>query len=309
EVEFQVQNYEKENAQLKTTYKNLFDSISVTQAQTKTIIDSLQDKLHVTIYENAKLRAQLFDKVSEQKDTTEGTSENTQFCKQSILGKPPSSSGSKLYDVTPFPKSKRLPKIDKTHALSKPATSNSVPTPQESKVMKNDNVITPGMFRIYPFKPSREEKYVPNKVRASIRTNLITVLQPYAITKKDVNSDSNSLSSTRVDNTAKTRRPQPRSNTKNDKVPYASKSSCSKNKEVEVEEHLRNLLLSKNKKHMSSECSNVKLAIRNDKSEVIYAMCKQCLITTNHDVCVLNYVNDMNSRGKKQKANVSNTEN
>ncbi|GKB89407.1 hypothetical protein Tco_0961679 [Tanacetum coccineum] len=60
-----------------------------------------------------------------------------------------------------------------------------------------------------------------------------------------------------VDTTAKTRRPQPRSNTKNDRVPSTSKSSCSKNNEVEVEEHPRNLLLSKNKKHMSSECNNV----------------------------------------------------
>ncbi|GJV89594.1 retrovirus-related pol polyprotein from transposon TNT 1-94 [Tanacetum coccineum] len=85
--------------------------------------------------------------------------------------------------------------------------------------------------------------------------------------------------------------------------------SCNKNKEVEVEEHHRNLLLSKNKKHMSSECKHVKLDTRNDQSEVICAMCKQCLITANHDVCMLNYVNDMNSRGKKQKANVSNTEN
>nr|GEU55610.1 hypothetical protein [Tanacetum cinerariifolium] len=75
-----------------------------------------------------------------------------------------------------------------------------------------------------------------------------------------------------VDNTSKTRRPQPRSNTKNDRVPSASKSSCSKNKEVKVEEHPRNLMLSKNKKHMSSECNNVKLAIRNDKSEVVCAM-------------------------------------
>nr|GEZ71742.1 integrase, catalytic region, zinc finger, CCHC-type, peptidase aspartic, catalytic [Tanacetum cinerariifolium] len=54
-----------------------------------------------------------------------------------------------------------------------------------------------------------------------------------------------------IDNT-KTRRPQPRSNTKNDKVPFTSKSSCNKNKGVEVEEHNRNLLLSKNKKYMSS---------------------------------------------------------
>ncbi|GJS40633.1 retrovirus-related pol polyprotein from transposon TNT 1-94 [Tanacetum coccineum] len=75
-----------------------------------------------------------------------------------------------------------------------------------------------------------------------------------------------------VDNTAKTRRPQPRSNRKTDRVPSASKSSRIKNKEVEVEEHPRNLFLSKNKKHMSSECNNIKLTIQNDKSEVVYAM-------------------------------------
>nr|GEX76556.1 hypothetical protein [Tanacetum cinerariifolium] len=201
-----------------------------------------------------------------------------------------------------------LPKIDETHALSKLVTSNSVPTPQESKVMKNDNVIASKMFRINHFKPFREEKCVPNKARASVRTKPITVSQPHVITKTYVNSDSNGFSSTGVDNTAKTRRPQPRSNTKNDRASFASKSSCNKNNEVEVEEHLRNLLLSKNKKHMSSKCNNVKLAIRDDKSKVVCAMCKQYLITTNHDVCVLNYVNDMNSRGKKLKANVSKTE-
>nr|GEY63268.1 hypothetical protein [Tanacetum cinerariifolium] len=56
---------------------------------------------------------------------------------------------------------------------------------------------------------------------------------------------------------------------------------------------------------MSSECNNIKLAIRNDKFDVVCAMCKQCSIIDNHDVCVLNYVNGMNSRDKKQKANVS----
>ncbi|GJX18885.1 hypothetical protein Tco_0221562 [Tanacetum coccineum] len=99
-------------------------------------------------------------------------------------------------------------KVDKTNDLSKPVTSNSIPITKESKVMKNDNVIAPGMFRIDPCKTSREEKFVPiNKVRASVRTNPITILQPHVITKKDVNSDSNGLSSTGVDNTAMTRRP------------------------------------------------------------------------------------------------------
>nr|GEU63359.1 retrovirus-related Pol polyprotein from transposon TNT 1-94 [Tanacetum cinerariifolium] len=148
------------------------------------------------------------------------------------------------------------------------------------------------MFR----KTSREEKHVPNIVRASARTKLITVSQPPVFTKKDVNSDSNGLSSTGIDNT-KTRRPQPRSNTKNDRVSSASKSSQSKNKGVEVEEHHRNLLLFKNTKHMSSTCNNIKLDSQNVISKVVCAMCKQCLISVNHDVCLRNYVNGKTSRG------------
>ncbi|GJW74909.1 hypothetical protein Tco_0134279 [Tanacetum coccineum] len=144
ELEFQVWNYEKENAHLKTAHKNLFDFINVTRTQTKLIIDSLQNKLHDTIYENAKLRAQLFDKVSEQKDTSKD----------------------------------------------------------------NDKAIAPGMFRINPFKNSREEKFVPNKpTKASVRTNPITGSQPHVIIKKVVNSGSNGFSSTGVDITTKTRRP------------------------------------------------------------------------------------------------------
>ncbi|GJU63790.1 retrovirus-related pol polyprotein from transposon TNT 1-94 [Tanacetum coccineum] len=157
ELEFQVRNYEKEIAHLKTTYKNLFDSIKVTRTQTKAIIDSLQDKLHDTIYENAKLRAQLFDKVSDQKDTNKGTSANTKFAKQSILGKPPSSS--------------RFPKVGETNALSKPVTSNSVPSSRESTVVNNERVIAPGIFRINPFKASRGPKKDLLRLKGKIITS------------------------------------------------------------------------------------------------------------------------------------------
>nr|GEU29356.1 retrovirus-related Pol polyprotein from transposon TNT 1-94 [Tanacetum cinerariifolium] len=197
-------------------------------------------------------KAPVYDSDESAEDTACGTSAYTKFAKQSILGKPP--------------------KVGEIHALSKPVTLNSIPTPQGSKVMKNVKVIAPGMFRINSFKPSREEKHVPNKVRAIVRTNLITVSQPPVITKKVVSFDSNGLSSTGVDNTAKTRRPQPRSNTKKNRVPSASKSNCSKNKEVEVEEHHRKLLLPMNKKDMSSKCNNVKLATQNVKSKVVCAM-------------------------------------
>nr|GEZ79537.1 hypothetical protein [Tanacetum cinerariifolium] len=167
------------------------------------------------------------------------------------------------------------PKVVETIDLSNPVTSNSVPTTKESKFVKNDKVIFPRMFRINPSMTSKEDKFVPiNQSRVSVRTNLITVSQPHIVTKKDVNSDSNSLSSTGVDITTKTRRPQPMSNIKNDKDPSASKISFIKNKEVEVEDHLTNLLFSINKKHMLSECYNIKLAIQNDKSEVHFLILK-----------------------------------
>nr|GEU50173.1 hypothetical protein [Tanacetum cinerariifolium] len=196
ELKFQVLNYARENAHLKATYKNLFDSISVSRTQTKTIIASLQNELRSTIYKNAKLRTQLFKKVSEQKDNTHDTSENTTFAKQPIV--------------------KNLPKVGESRALSKPVTSNSVSTPQESISVNNDKVIAPGIFRINPFKTSIEEKHVPNTISASARTKPITASQTHVFTKKDVNYDLHGLSSTGVDNT-KTRRPQSRSNTKHDR--------------------------------------------------------------------------------------------
>ncbi|GKA22517.1 hypothetical protein Tco_0708479 [Tanacetum coccineum] len=300
----------KKNSHLKTTYKNLFDSIKVTRAQTKAIIDSLQDKLHDTIYENAKLRAQLFDKVSEQKDTNKGTSVNTQFSKQSILGKPPSSSEPKMYSVTPFPKSTVILKVGKSNALSKPVTSNSAPSSRESTVVNNERVIAPGIFRINPFKSPKVDNFVPNKhVKASVRTKPITVSQPHVITKNDVNSKTNGFSPKDVKSTTRTRRPQPRNNPKSDKVPFKSKSSCLSNKLEKIEENHRSLQSSNYPDHTSSECNNIKLAIRNEKSEVICATCKQCLITANHDECVLQYVNGMKSRTKNQSANVSKSAN
>ncbi|GJT34985.1 hypothetical protein Tco_0925404 [Tanacetum coccineum] len=310
ELEFQVRNYEKEIAHLKTTYKNLFDSIKVTRTQTKAIIDSLQDKLHDTIYENAKLRAQLFDKVSDQKDTNKGTSANTKFAKQSILGKPPSSSRPKLYVVTPLPNSTAFPKVGETNALSKPVTSNSVPSSRESTVVNNERVIAPGIFRINPFKATRVDNFVPNKhVKTSVRTKPIIVSQPHVITKNDVNSKTNGFSPKDIRSTTRTRRPKPWNNPKSDKVPFKSKSGCLSNKLEKIEENHRSLQSSHYPNHTSSECNNIKLAFRNEKSEVICATCKQCLITANHDDCVLQYVNGMKSRKKNQSANVSKSAN
>nr|GEW76953.1 hypothetical protein [Tanacetum cinerariifolium] len=95
---------------------------------------------------------------------------------------PPSSSRPKLYAVTPLPKSMAIPKVGETNVLSNQVTSNSDPSSQELKVMENNNVIAPEIFRIDPHKTSRKDNFVPNKpTKASVRTNPITVSQPHVI--------------------------------------------------------------------------------------------------------------------------------
>ncbi|GKB00685.1 hypothetical protein Tco_0828678, partial [Tanacetum coccineum] len=151
-----------------------------------------------------RLQAQLGDQKGKSKDTpcvsntldplaqkleNEVVELEFQFVKQSILGKPPSSSRPKLYVVTPLPKSTAFPKVGETNALSKPVTSNLAPSSHESSVVNNERVIAPRIFRINPFKASKE----------------------------DVNSNRNGFSPNNVESTTRTRIPQPRNNPKSDK--------------------------------------------------------------------------------------------
>nr|GEW41953.1 hypothetical protein [Tanacetum cinerariifolium] len=196
---------------------------------------------------------------------------------KSILEKPPSYKPN-LYSVTPFPKSTVLPKVDKMNALSKPVTSNSAPSTRESIVIQTVNVIAPIIFRTHPLNTSTVDNVVTNKpVKTSVKIKPITVSQPNVIHRQQANSDSNGFSSTKVNNTAKTRRPHPRSNSNTYRVPSISKSSCLSNNLEKIEENHWNLQSSSNQKHMSSECNNNTLAIRNAKFKIVCVLCKQCL--------------------------------
>nr|GEV72919.1 retrovirus-related Pol polyprotein from transposon TNT 1-94 [Tanacetum cinerariifolium] len=271
ELEFQVVNYEREINHLKTTYKNPFDSITSNRAHAK---------LHNLIYENAQLRAWVFEKTSGSMNNTSGTSVTPHVDKPNLSA------------VTP--QSKKL------HASM---LSHSVPKPREFNVVKHRNEIAPGMFKINPSQTPRID-FVPNKQSsASIRTNPITNSQRHVTFKENVSSDTVTASSIGLKHTVRTRRPQPKGNTRNARVPSASKSSEVK-KNVTVEDHRRTLLLSKDQKTMSSECNNIKLAIRNDKSKIVCDTCKQCLVTANHDACLLSSMNALNSRANKLCANV-----
>ncbi|GKE54609.1 hypothetical protein Tco_1489765, partial [Tanacetum coccineum] len=111
------------------------------------------------------------------------------------------------------------------------------------------------------------------------------------------------LTSTGVNNTTSASGSKPLGNTKKNRISRAPSINL-KNK---VEEHPRKVKSSLNKMNsISKPISNahVKHSARNAKFESICAICNKCLFDANHDMCVIDYVNDVNVRSKsKSKRN------
>ncbi|GKD43915.1 retrovirus-related pol polyprotein from transposon TNT 1-94, partial [Tanacetum coccineum] len=111
------------------------------------------------------------------------------------------------------------------------------------------------------------------------------------------------LTSTGVKPTTSASGSKPSGNTKNNRITQPP-SSNQKNK---VEDHSRKVKSSLNKMNSVSEpVSNalVKHSMRNAKFESICAICNKCLFDANHDMCIIDYVNDVNVRSKsKSKRN------
>ncbi|GKE14323.1 hypothetical protein Tco_1421900, partial [Tanacetum coccineum] len=111
------------------------------------------------------------------------------------------------------------------------------------------------------------------------------------------------LTSTGVNSTTSASGSKPSGNTKNNRITRPPSS----NKKNKVEEHSRKVKSSLNKMNSVSEPisnAHVKYSVRNAKFESICAICNKCLFDANHDMCVIDYVNDVNVRSKsKSKRN------
>ncbi|GJV07257.1 hypothetical protein Tco_1344913 [Tanacetum coccineum] len=103
-------------------------------------------------------------------------------------------------------------------------------------------------------------------------------------------------------------RSQPSDNTKNNRISRTTNSNP-KNK---VEDHPRSVKANSNKKNRVIEpvCNaNVKHTMLNANSELMCVKCNQCMFDANHDVCFLEFVNDVNVRSKSISAKWSKKKN
>ncbi|GJX49584.1 putative reverse transcriptase domain-containing protein [Tanacetum coccineum] len=139
---------------------------------------------------------------------------------------------------------------------------------------------------------------------------------------KSQDSNKPLLHSTKVNSTTSASRSKPSGNTKKNRIPRPS-SSNEKNK---VEEHSRSVNSRKNKMNRvdKTKCNDhvmrsvlnanfvaepisntlVKHSVRNAKFESMCAICNKCLFDVNHDICVIDHVNDVNVRSKPKSKRI-----
>ncbi|GJS09937.1 retrovirus-related pol polyprotein from transposon TNT 1-94 [Tanacetum coccineum] len=112
------------------------------------------------------------------------------------------------------------------------------------------------------------------------------------------------LSSTGVKPSTSASRSQPSGNTKKDKI-WKTLSSTQKNK---VEAHPRKVKSSlKNKDCVveSKGTAHVQHSKLNANSELKCVKCNGCMLSSNHDLCVLNFINNVNARNKSKSVKKS----
>ncbi|GJU96728.1 hypothetical protein Tco_1321484 [Tanacetum coccineum] len=169
-----------------------------------------------------------------------------------------------------FSKSKSVTKNDVSKVFSKPVTTQSLPQ-NVTSILKNTNVIAPGMYKLHTKPTPTRTPQLPQDIRK---------------TNKRVSVSTGVIPTTSVS------RPQLKSNQLEDRIMHNN----SQGKKQEVEDHRRYFKFSNNK--MTVTACNDSLNAKTLNVNLVCVTCRKCVLNDNHDMCVLHYINDMNSRTK-----------
>ncbi|GJS04523.1 hypothetical protein Tco_0321031 [Tanacetum coccineum] len=110
-----------------------------------------------------------------------------------------------------------------------------------------------------------------------------------------------SINNSRVKPSTSASRSQPSGNTKKDKI-QRTPSSTQKNK---VEAHPRTVKSSLKNKNSVVEPKGTAHSKLNANSELLCVKCNCCMLSDNHDLCVLDFINDVNARNKSKSVKKS----
>ncbi|GJY40085.1 retrovirus-related pol polyprotein from transposon TNT 1-94, partial [Tanacetum coccineum] len=280
---YENKNLRKEREHLKSIYKDQFDSIRKTHVQSIKHRDSLLAQINVKSVENSNLNAQLLEKV---------------FAIAALKNKLRKLKGKNVVDIA----------VSKPSATIAPGMFKLDIKPISHRLKNNRDAhelylghpsLTKPAEKLVDVTPMNKDK----KVRFAEPVTSLSNIPNQTDSLRTKDSNKPLLTSTGVNTTTSASGSKPSGNTKKNRISRPP-SSNQKNK---VEENPRKVKSSFNKMNYVSEpISNVhvKHSMRNAKFESICAMCNKCLFDANHDMCVINYVNDMNVHSKsKSKRN------
>ncbi|GJW91254.1 retrovirus-related pol polyprotein from transposon TNT 1-94 [Tanacetum coccineum] len=147
--------------------------------------------------------------------------------------------------------------------------------------------------KVVAAKPMNKQKKVRFQEPKKSTSN--TSKQAYSKNSKITNQPL--LTSTKVKCSTSASGSQPSGNTKKDRISRTA-SSNQKNK---VEDQLRSVKSSLNKKNRVSECNaSTKTNMFKANSKSICKTCNECLFNACHDLCVVDYLNNVNKRAKSR---------
>ncbi|GJT70702.1 hypothetical protein Tco_1029988 [Tanacetum coccineum] len=170
-----------------------------------------------------------------------------------------------------FSKSKSVIINNVSNDLSKPVTAQILPQ-NENQVQKNTNVIAPGMYKVHTMPNQTRTKQLPQDIRK---------------TNKHVSFSTGVILTTSVS------RPQLNSNRLEDRVMHNN----SQGKKQQVEDYRRNFKFSNNKTSVTA--CNDSLNAKTSNVNFVCVTCGKCVLNDNHDMCVLHYINGVNSRTRQ----------
>ncbi|GJV68695.1 retrovirus-related pol polyprotein from transposon TNT 1-94 [Tanacetum coccineum] len=189
--------------------------------------------------------------------------------RQSILGKPATFLDSLA--KKDFSKSKSVTKNNVSKDFSKSVTAQILSQNVKS-ILKNTNVIAPGMYKVHTNPNQTRIPQLPNDIRkTNIRVSFSTRIIPTTIVS----------------------RPQLKSNQLEDRV----MPNNSQGKKQEVEDRHMNFKFSNNETPVTT--CNDSLNAKTSNVNFICVTCGKCVLNDNHDMCVLHYINGVNYRTKQ----------
>ncbi|GJV48812.1 retrovirus-related pol polyprotein from transposon TNT 1-94 [Tanacetum coccineum] len=323
------ENLRKEREHLKSIYQDQFDSIRKTRVQSKEHYDSLIAQINAKSVENSDLNAQLQEKVfANAALKNELRKLKGKNVVDTVVSKPNATIAPGMFklDIEPiYPRlknnrdahevyiDKTIENTDTLRGFVKHARTQNPSEPLlESACMFTKHVqeLLVYVSQTCPNLPKPSEKLVvvssmnkDKRVRFAepVTSSSNIPKQTYSFKTKDSNKPL--LTYIGVKPTTSASGSKPLGNTKNNKITTPS-SSNQKNK---VKYHYRKIKSSLNKMNSVYELVSNALGkhyVKNAKFESICAICNKCLFNANHDMCIIDYMNDVNVRSKsKSKIN------